>query len=333
MNLMFLLSPLILSFATLAVVFVCILYILDARRVSHQKHLRKLMRSFVNENAAQPFSVIVRADSTAASVVPLLDSLERQNYAKLQVIIIVGSASSNKLTSDLRRIQRQKKGSIQLRIVSQGTKTDQSLIRRYADGEALLWLGTDDRLSKDFFTRMSIELLDESCQALSPRIAIRTDDTLRTASRALNLVAKQSITTLLGRRSATPRVVRRSAYLQGTISQPTSIEHSTVTVKELPNERANVLIETGILAAILVVTVTAAILLPYGWQFIAYAFVGVIILLMVLRLLTYPYSAWTKLALGLMIPLWPPTVLILSTGSIVRRAVGRVLRLRADPAR
>jgi hypothetical protein len=311
MNLMFLLSPLMLSLLAIVAIFAFVLFVLDIRRTSHQNHLRRLMRSFVNEHAAKTFSIVVHADTSVESVTPLLDSLEQQNYSKLQVIIIAGNGGDTKFMNDLRRIQRQKKNILPLRVIRQGTRTEKSLIRRYANSDGLLWLSPSDRLSKDFFRRMSIELLDESCQAISPQLALRTDDTLGTASRALNLVAKQTINTLTGRRVAEPRIVRRSAYLRGDPIRSTGVEHSTVLVKNMLSEYStNIFIEASLLAATLLVAGISAVMLPYGWQFVVYAFVGVIVLLVLLRLLTYPYSAWTKVTLGLLIPLWPLTALM-----------------------
>lgn len=334
MNPTFLLSPLVLSLGVMTGLFMGALYLLDRRRTSHQKHLHGLMRSFVRANAMQSFSVIIRTDTAAGPIAPLIDRLYEQGYPKLQVVLLVGALADKERLNGLRRMQRQKRGSVRLRIIrSEAGGDERALIRRYADGDALLWLDPQARLTVGFFSRMSIELLDESVDAITPRLALSVDDTLKSADRALSLVAAQTVATVFDRRSSGPHVIRRASYLAATPYHSINVEHSTMTVSEVPVRIAGAFIGTILLASVLSVAAAAAVVLPYGWQIVTSAFVAMIVLLMIVRLLTYPYSAWTKLALAVMVPLWPIVAVTFTGAGAARHLWGTLRKQRVRPVR
>lgn len=332
MDLMFLQSPLLISLGTVTLLFGAVLFVLDRRRANRQARLRRAMNSFIRANARKTFSVITYSNGSADTLVPLLDSLQSQGYAQLPVIVLTSASATKQELNALRRLQRQKRGSLRLRVVRQTSGDERALIRRYADGEALVWLNPADRLSSDFFTRMSLELLDESRQAIAPRVALSVDDTLWSANRALHIVARQTLAAIAGRNVPGPLVVRRDAYVKDSVSRPISVEHSALTISGATAGRFNVFIEFTLLIATLLVAVTSAIFLVYGWQLVTAAFVGLIALLMVVRLLSYPYSTWTKIALTLLIPLWPIVAVIFAGGTATRRLLSRLWKLRVRPA-
>ncbi len=329
---MLLLSPLTVSLGLIAIVFAGILYALDKRRASHQKHLSSLMRAYVAQNAMRSFSIIVRNNTTAESITTLLDSLEEQKYPKLEVIIIADSSANKTTLSALRRLQRQKRGSFKIRVVREKAGgTEHALIRRYTGGEAILWLTPDARLTKDFFTRMSLELLDDSRNAIAPRLTLRTNDTLLKATRALNLIASQTVGTLFNRKPASPLVIRRDSYLSNAPVQSISVEHSAIVVDELPDARTSIYIEVALVSSALLATILSSIFLPYGWQIVPIVFVATIVLLMTLRLLAYPYPMWTKLSLTLMIPLWPIAAITFTSARYIRHAGNWLWNRRRQP--
>lgn len=331
---MLLLSPLTISLGIIAVIFASILYGLDKRRTSHQKHLSTLMRTFVAQNAMRSFSIVVRSNTSTQSIRRLLDSLEDQKYPYLEIIIIVDSGADKSTLNALRRLQRLKRDALKIRIVREkASGTERALIRRYIHGEALMWLTPDARLTNDFFMRMSFELLDEARSAITPRLTLLTNDTLLTATRALNLIASQTVGTLFNRKPADPLVIRRAAYLGGEPVKSIGVEHSAVILRELPTARAGVGIEVAVIISVLLTALLSAIFLPYGWQIVPVVFAGTVILLMALRLLAYPYSVWTKLSLTLLIPLWPVAAIIFAGAHYIRQAGKWLWNRRGQPIR
>ncbi len=301
-------TPITLALFAIVFVFLLVLFTLDFRRTSHEKHLRRLMRSFITQHAMKSFTVITTVGNNEDAVNQMVEMLEKQQYTKLQLLILTDSTVTKLALSKLRRLQRQKRNILRITVTRRkANASDTSLIRRYAKSDALLWLHEGERLSADFFTRMSLELLDESCVAIASRMALSVDDSLSTATKALSQVVSQTTRSLLMRNGAEPRIMRRANFLENREVAAVSAEHSTIMVSRLPArslEPANWMAAAAVVTA-LSIAALSYIYVPSGWQIVTATAIGTGVLLLALRVMTYPYTAPQMLALLMMIPMWP----------------------------
>lgn len=321
-------SPLVLTITGIIAAFMAVLVALDVRRSQHRKRLQGVINRYVANKARKSFSVIVELDRSAEAILPLLDHLLHTDYDNLHVVVVVRHTAGKRALNELRRYQRVNKGKLAMSVIKHKKGMDrQFILQRHAKSDLVLWLERDERLSTDFFRRISLEFLDTSLDAVATRQIAQLNDTLASASQGWNLMLRDIAASLKGK-STEPKVYRRTALLKDVVSSVGYVSHSSITVPSgQTHKRSDGLAGFGLLLLLGAVSLSAYLLMPRSWIFIVLAAVGASVLSLSLHLTSFQYSIWSKLTLFLFLPFWP----IAGTFTLViRKLAGRPRQSQAS---
>lgn len=181
-------SPFTLVMAAILLLVVAAHYSLHLRTIRESRRLSRMLIAEAKKHVNQHFTVLVELDRKAESVLPLLEHLHAQDYAKLQVIVLVkhtaGKNASRQLASFKRRL-----GLKGLSVVMHKRGlTHETVLRRYAKGRFVMHLSTGMRLSPRFFINASYALLQRDTDVILPRMVIRPGLTIVSGFNALRAV-------------------------------------------------------------------------------------------------------------------------------------------------
>ena len=175
------LTTILIGLIILAVV--CMKIFFDIKETVSSRNLyRKLVAKGrkVNQRSA---SVIIELNQRAETIMPLIKHLYNQKYSKLEVIVIVKQTAGAKAQSRLVSFRR-KHHLKNLRIIKHKKGlTVSAVVDKYASGAFIIQLLTGDRLSKNFFSNLSLDALDLDSAVIIPRQQLRLSNNLSRALR------------------------------------------------------------------------------------------------------------------------------------------------------
>jgi glycosyltransferase involved in cell wall biosynthesis len=191
----------------------------DIKVVRASRRTHSLIMRYVTKKNTPKISVLVELRRTADAIFPFLDHLYQYNYPELEVIVVVnhtaGKYAQTKLSYYRRKHHRKN-----LRIIKHSKGMDTNVVvRRFASSSFVIKLQLTDRLSKDFFNNLSIELLHKEIDVFIPRTHIAIGKTLVSAVCAVNgiwrhmLVSLNSTPTTNKTRIESGRIYRRRSLL------------------------------------------------------------------------------------------------------------------------
>lgn len=323
------LSPLVASVTALALVFLTISTILDTKRSRHRKFLRRLMTSYVTEKSAKRFSIMLELDRSVEAIWPILTHLTELGYPKLQVVVLVRHTAGKRALGELRRYQRANR-SLNVSVIKHRKGMDRdTLLRRHAKGELVMWLGRDTRLNPSFLRRMSLEFLDPELDATTPRHAAPLSDSLASAARAWSVIVGDLLANLTNHTTAQPLVFRRSALLRGDITLIRRVNEASVLTPFPTKARwSDWLAPVGIVAILVLISFAAYIALPSSWYLISWAALGGVVIILWLHMTSFPYSLPSHVTLLLFLPFWPLIAATMLVRGWLRHSRHGIRRLR-----
>lgn len=141
---------------------------IDGKAVRRSRRLFRQLIASGKHSSLRPVSVIIELTRSANSITPLLDHLFKQKYSHLEVVIVIKHTAGKNARKELESYRRKQRVS-GLRLVKHAKGlTMQQIIRRYTNGELLLQLTKDDRLSDNFFSDISLDYLLSSTGVIAP---------------------------------------------------------------------------------------------------------------------------------------------------------------------
>lgn len=178
-------SPIVMYTAVLLGSFLLLQLVVDGRRSGRTMRVKRHLLVLARKQHAKSVSVVVELRRSATTILPFLDYLYEQDYAKLEVIVVVKQTAGSKARTTLENYRRRNKQA-KLRIIKHRKGMGpERIASTYASNELIMWLNGSEKLSKDFFTEASLEFVDPKLMALQPRTHIALDNTLITAFRSL----------------------------------------------------------------------------------------------------------------------------------------------------
>ena len=296
------LSPVFIGLVSIAALFLLGLFLMDRRRARNTNHVGSLMKAFVLKHAMRPISVVIAIENWDERIWGTLRHLESLEYEQLRVLAIAGPEIDLPLVRKLRQFQRSKRKSLIMTVAQRRMNTtERSVILRYAKGDAILWLSAGETVSENCFRRISVELLNESAGSFSIRELPQVDDSLRSATRALDAIANR----LLFKGRGTVRVVRADVFRNNSTEHPTAIEDASIITPHHAQSATSGLAAVLLILATIIAGVAATMSLPSGAQLLVGTFYGVFLFLIALSTLSSSYRTPIHGSLILLLPLWP----------------------------
>ena len=298
--------------AVAAVLLLLALFLLDVRHSRHKRELRKQIIDYVTAHTAQSYSVIVKfGQNDHDTFMSFLAMLISQNYSLLQVIALVDDTVVPKEFNKLRKVQRNHRKILPIRIVRLRSATPKhKLAKRYASGTIYIELSLTDTISNHFFERVSLEFINEKVDVVLPRISLQVDDSLLRASLAILTVWRSIFRSVGNKINASRSAVRSSTYTIGSPNPAIYIEQADLMVRELPAVSWRAMLGPSFLMILSLVGVLLSTIEPNQWLLVTVLVLSSFALLPMIRALTYPYSFTTRLSLLAMVPLWPLTMIL-----------------------
>lgn len=306
-------SSSILTIAAVAgILLLVVLFLLDARHSRHKRELRKKILDYVTAHTAQSYSVIIEfGQDDHDNFMSFLTMLISQNYSLLQVIALVDDTVVPKEFNKLRKVQRNHKKILPIRLVRLRSATlKHKLVKRYASGTIYIELSLTDTISNHFFERVSLEFINEKVDAVSPRVSLQVYDSLLRASLAILTIWRSIFRSVGNKIDASRSAVRSSTYISGRSNSATYIEQADVMVRELPVVSWRSILVPLFLTIVSVVGVILSTVEPNQWLLATVLVLSSFAMLPMIRVLTYPYSFITRISLLALMPLWPLTMIL-----------------------
>jgi hypothetical protein len=317
MELSILQSPLFLCVIAIISIFLLILAVIDVRRTSHRRHLQRQINQYVIENALKRFSVVAELERSDAidDVRSLIEHLTAIEYENIHLVVLVGEQVNKAVVNTIRRHQRMYRKTIAISVVRQRRGLDRTaLLRRYAKSELVIWMNPSERFHQNFFRRISLEFLDKTCDAVTPRRIPRISDTLSSAAIAWTSITLDLVRGVFGITRA-PIVYRRTSLLSGEPLHRTRVDGTAI----FSPSRTHASTSDIVLPIILTVAIVALCFgmyaaFPLSWQLPALTIVGGILIVLGLHMSSFQYRFAHKLTLLLFLPFWP----IVAAGGWIR---------------
>jgi hypothetical protein len=202
----------------------------DASAISQAHRLNRQLIKVGRSRLKTGVSVVIELHKKADTIIPLLNHLHDQSYAKLEVIIILKHTAGKNARPVLTRYKQTHSG-IRLRLVSHRVGMTQfEVIRRFATNPLVMTLFADQKLSPHFFSHISIDYALERPDYIIPKQYAALDNTIRSAlvSHAVFLNSKSaaaSTSTLVS-----GIVYKRASLLRRPKTEHTRLSHSSYTV-------------------------------------------------------------------------------------------------------
>lgn len=181
------LTPLNITIAIVLLLGVIFHYLLYVRAIRENQILYKKLIIEAKKRATQSFSVVVELDRRAENIFPLLDSLEAQDYKKLQIVVIIKHTAGKNAFKLLSAYKRKSKSKLTLVRHRRGMNTE-TIITRYATGRYFIRLTPGMRVSPNFFVNASYATLVSPNSIITPRQLDRPGRTLLSGFMALRTV-------------------------------------------------------------------------------------------------------------------------------------------------
>jgi hypothetical protein len=302
---------------------------MDARDIQADAKIAQNLRNLGRKHAQQKVTVVVELGKRADSITPLLDHLFSSPYKKLEVIVLIKHTAGKNAKRQL-ELYRQHRQIKNLRLVSARAGISiKDVVRRYSTGKLVTTLTADQRLSKNFYTNISVDFVFSQPDVVLPRRSVRLSRTVTSALQSqivmwMQFVTRSPIATtqkmlpgiIYSRKAllATPRkslVVTRSRF--GYISQPANTRHTVAQQLYL------------VLALIVAAVLSALIANTPEVLLLACIFMGAYLLTYIGSLSKIPhYSLLERLCLVLIAPLLITYLFVIAVariGSKLRHAI------------
>lgn len=298
--------------AVAAILLLFVLFLLDVRHSRHKRELRKQILNYVSAHTAQSYSVIVKlSQNDHDNFTSFLAMLISQNYPSLQVIALVDDTVVPKELNKLRIVQRKDRKILPIRLVRLRPATAKhKLVKRYASGTIYIELNLTDKLSNNFFERVSLEFINEKVNVVSLRTSLQVDDSVLRASLAILNVWRSIFRSVVNKSDASRSAIRSSKYLSGSSNSASYIEQADVMVRELPEVSWRTMLVPIFLTIVSAAGIILSTVEPNQWLLFAVIVLSSFALLPMIRVLTYPYSFISRISLLALIPLWPLTMIL-----------------------
>jgi len=206
-------SLLSVSIACLLIVFVFIQLVIDIKEARWLSVVSRKLKLAVEGSIDKPFCVVIEKVTDSIEAIRLIDHLLDFKYQKLEIITIVGIDADKGTMSKLRQYGRKNKYN-NLRILSDKKNFNlQKILHRYLSSGLLLVMSVDQRLSKDFFVRASMECAASSCLiAALPSQHADLDNTITSGLSAHVNILHQITASLFGVKILSAPVVNGVVY-------------------------------------------------------------------------------------------------------------------------
>jgi hypothetical protein len=280
----------------------------DARAVRAAGALNRLFIQSGKRQAQKSISVILHLDKRADSILPLLDQLFAQGYAKLEVIIVIKQTAGKNARTQLAAYKKANQANLRL-VTYRAKLSDTDISSRYATSEFVMRLLPDMTLSKGFFTSISFDYLLSRADGITPRFYTRLDNTIKKAiaSDKRTLLPESPVDLI----TVTPGIVYKRRSLLKHPKQPLIVLSQTAFIldsgKLTPKSRPR--IRLGWLIPILVVHgALVAYIVTLDWSerlLLLAVYFGALIFLYISSLINHKvYSPLEKVSLILLSPIF-----------------------------
>lgn len=158
----------------------------DIKDVRRSRNLYNTLLSIGKKHSLKPVSVIIELRETADAILPLVSHLYNQKYPKLQVIVVVKYTAGRNAIPKLERCRRKHKLK-NFRIIkhTRGLLI-KDIVRRYASGALIVSLSKNERVSRNFFSLLSLDMLMTGDKAnISFKRYATVDNSLASGFRAI----------------------------------------------------------------------------------------------------------------------------------------------------
>jgi len=268
-----LLSPAVIVVVVAACAGIAAQIVADARRAIASRRLYAQLFAQLRQQQAKPVTVIIELRRAAETILPLLDHLREQKYAKLTVIVMIRQTAGSRAQTKLATYRRTAVYS-QLRLVKHRKgMTILSVVGRYAPRGLVMQLGAGDRVGRDFFQQVSFHFADAQVGAVVPRAQTLLTTSLGSAFQAVIAVwldLKKSLVTQPPVDSTIrPGVVYRTAsFLNKKLAASQAVYSQTAYVTHLPLPRMTVAM-TRVASPVMAVWLIAAVIALSVYGFVA----------------------------------------------------------------
>jgi hypothetical protein len=234
------LSPAIIGAVVIACLCIVAQIVADVRRVAASRRLYGELFTQLRRQQAKPVTVVIDLRRAAETILPLLNHLQQQKYAKLTVIVILRQTAGSRAQAKLATYRRTKHYP-QLRLVKHRKgMTILSVVRRYAPRGLVTQLTASDRVGRDFFFQASLQFADVRVGAVLPRIQMILTTRLSSAFQAVTFVwndfKKSLMTPLPLDETIQPGAIYRvKALLGGTLPTTRTIYSQTIYLHRQPH--------------------------------------------------------------------------------------------------
>lgn len=197
----------------------------DEKEIGHIKDLQHRLMLIAKKQCEKTIGIIVELNNSAESMIKFIEHLKSFDYDKLKVVIVATKLTDKEVRLGI--INYLKNNPLKdFRLINQtkGTVIG-NVVRRNLSSQLVVILDDSDRLSKDFFTELSIEALKlDGENVLLPRHQIRLADTLASLFQAHFVILRQLKARLFGVRTVLSPirsgvVYSRHAILSGDLDQ------------------------------------------------------------------------------------------------------------------
>jgi hypothetical protein len=273
--------------ASLLSAFVIVQFAIDTMRSRSVRTLQSQLTAAGLQAARKRITVVLRAGSRKGEVVGALEHLAAHEYPLLQIVLVPRSPRKGK-SLDYVTAFRTSHPSLDIRVIrSAGRVTTDTIEKRHARGELIVYMGLQERFGPRFFDLISAEFLDSRVGRVNVPFRRTAGSTIAGLIAQWTQIRSQAFGLLgVGLRPKTLSVSRRTIPAKS-IALATVTARSSVSVN-MPSERnplrERLFVTLNILLSI-VLAYTAIMLMRTEWIFSVLAIIVIYLLANMLWLL------------------------------------------------